>query len=231
MNKEKKEEKKPFSEKLQFILAKKKIYLCSSVVLLFLFSFFINQTISSVKKKKIEKIALLTKSFKEWEKDQSSENYNKLITLMEKNPKISAHLKTDITQKLLYKKDRAQDFGEKVLSDLALNDSCFLDFARISLLISEEKYEESYEKSLALQKSIETDKKTELKLYPYNLLRISFLAKKLENKQKEAKAWNELEGFIKEDQGVSEEFLSEFKENNKFELIDYISFRKKNLSN
>ena len=227
--KQEKNQQHIFIEKLYFMITKKKGQFFTYFALFFVLSFLAYEKFPIFHKMPLDKMVMLDNAYGDWQKDPGNvEKYNKLIKLVNKFPSFGLHLQTDIVQRLLYENnDNFKQLGSAVLSRIDTDPPYFVEFAKISILISESKYHDAFVRSLALKDRLKKDNKVLLKIYPYNLLRISFLAKHLNDNAKELVAWNELETYTSEKETS---FISEMEKNNQFNLTDYISNRKKTLS-
>ena len=225
------ENKVLFLEKLYRKYSKKngKYFAILYFAVLFTASFLVYNKFAGSKQLPIEKIVKLEKSYKEWQKDPlSTEKYNDLVSVMKAVPDYSIMLEGDVAQCLLHENaPSVRVFGDKVLSRAADTTSCYVEFSKASILLSEGRYDEAYVSSIELKKRMEAEGMDMLKIYPYLLFRISLITKHLDSPVKELEAWTDFETYINEKETS---FISEMENDNQFKIIDYISQRKKNLS-
>lgn len=216
-----------FIEKLYFLSKKWWLFISSLFLFLLLFLVFFEK-LPFFHKASLKKIVLLENSYADWQKNPSDqEKYNSLLKAIDRVPAFGEQLQAEIVQRLIYEKnENYRKLRDSLLSRIDKN-SCFVDFANISVLISEKKLNEAFQSSLVLKNRLENENNTHLQIYPFTLLRLSFLAKNLNDSEKELQMCSELEKFITEKETS---FVSEMKNINQFDLIDYISNRKKNIS-
>lgn len=210
-------------EKIYSMFLQNKVKFILYFVLSILFIIFLGEKLPFFKKVSIEKLTLLEQHFLDWKKDPNSKDkFQSLALSINKVPSFGLMLEPEIAQILIHEEnENFKDIGKKVLD--RTSPSYYVDFSNISLLISEKKYKDAYESSLALKAKLEEKSKQNLMIYPYNLLRICFLMKELNDCEKEMKAWGELEKYISEKETS---FVSEIEKNNRIKLPDFISQRK-----
>lgn len=210
-------------EKVYLMFIQNKVKFVLYFILSILFIIFLGEKLPFFKKVSVEKLTQLEQQFLDWKKDPNSKDkYLSLFSSLNKVPSFGLMFEPEIAQILMHEEnENFKDIGKKVLA--RTTPSYYVDFSNISLLISEKKYQDAYESSIALKAKLEEMSKQSLMIYPYNLLRICFLMKELNDSEKEIKAWDELEKYISEKQTS---FVSEVEKNNKIKLSDFISQRK-----
>ena len=223
-------EKKPNYEKfeklyLMYIQNKFKFFSYGFSVLLLII--FVGMKLPIFKKVSIEKLVSLEQKYSEWKNEPNNKaKYQSLSSAMDKIPSFGVLLEPEIAQRLIYEdNDHYKVIGKKILS--RTSPSYFVDFSKITMLISEKKYLDAYNNSLELKSNLEKSSKDNLSIYPYNLLRICFLMKEMKDFDKELQGWNDLEKYITEKETS---FAAQIKKNNGLILTDYISHRKQLLN-
>lgn len=153
--------------------------------------------------------------------DMADESLAKLNALLQQSPELQVKYDGPLAQALILRKDpeKASLYLERALKRTHKDHSPFYaDFARTSLLIAQENYEEALSSSQKLQQKI-AEIPFDQTLQAINLLRIGSLQQKLGLKNEEHETWNSwLQSF------QNWENLQYFQEG-KVSLIDYIKAR------
>jgi hypothetical protein len=152
------------------------------------------------------------------------------------NRRAELHQKYDglIAQTLLSEglTEKASDYMGYALD--SLEDAPYLDsfksFSEISLLVSEEKYEEALTASYNLKKTLSeltSEESSSYKtLYDYNLIRIAFLEQEIGSTEKELLVWQEVEDRVYKEENISSQHVADNFNKNNISLLDYINERK-----
>lgn len=139
----------------------------------------------------------------------------------------------------LFQRDHFQDalgYAEDALKNLNQEAPFHAVFGATTVLIEKGSFQDALEQAVHLKQIMETEGvATALDqagsasvLYAHNLLRIACLQKELLNKPGEKAAWDELESFLKQRDGVSKQVLNNFRDHG-LDLSHYIQERKKSL--
>ena len=201
---------KNLSEIFYFFI-KNRFKIFPALLLIFVLSFFVYKKLS-LKKRSLEYYFNTEKTYKEWRKNPSKNLFNELNKFLEKDPSLALKYEGAITQDLLYNGDKqAFKRGLKSLRNKKEADH-YYDFAKISLF-SEKNLKKALFSSINL-----------------NLLRISFLQKKLGDKKAELCSLKEIEDYIiKSKETKTRLFLKNFQKD-EMSLQDYIAYRKKKIT-
>jgi hypothetical protein len=221
-----KDARKTVVDFLHSLIVKRRYVLISYVLGFFLIGFIVFQKVPMFKDSSGETYLEMEKAFQKWSVNPTDPKpFQKMVTLMKKNPKLSTKYDKIIFQRLLWENCNMANSLNKEAFSRADSDQFFDKFAQGSLLIANGQYEKALNEARALKELISN--KNSL-LYPYNLLRISFLEKQLGNKKNELLAWQELENYLNEMKEKAKEFLDAYQVD-KSKLSEYIEFRKKSL--
>lgn len=227
MEKEKQVNVKSATEKFQNFFTDKKYVLVSFVLGAFLVGFIAYQKVPYFKQDSTSNYLKIEKAFQNWSANPTNpELFQKIADLMKKNPKLSSKYDGIIAQRLLWENTNMANSLSKEALMRSDNDQFFAKFAKGSLLIANRQYQEALAEAQSLKKNISN--KDSL-LYPYNLLRISFLEKQVGNKESELLAWQELEKYLNEKKEHTKDFLDAFQVD-KSNLAEFIEFRKRELT-
>ncbi len=189
-----------------------------------------------------------TAAFTKWEQvlDQDGDDFAKLEKLVKKHPELQAHYDASIAQALLaaISPQEATPFIERTLQ--RTQQPYYSDYARTSLKISEERYQEALDEALSLKDKMHSDSsfreksKNHSALFAFNLLRIATLSEQLNHKESELEAWKEIKrcgGWDKESSPTNsighegfKQLLSHFSVQ-ETTLLDYIEAREEELRN
>lgn len=143
-------------------------------------------------------------NFSQKEKDEALAN---LTQLMKSHPDLQAKFDAPIAQILINDKNQqAKIFANSAFQRVSKDNIPFyLDFAKITLLISQNQFNEAINESVALNgKMIEALNQSENEaslgefgpfLFAYNLLRTAFLYQYSENPDEEMKIWDQWKSF------------------------------------
>jgi hypothetical protein len=165
-------------------------------------------------------------TYESWLKDKNSDTFAKLQTLLQKHASIATQYEGLVIQKGL-------EAGNLSVLPLAKkssgkgNGSPYSEFGQISLLIMEKNLTAAVERSYALKSEVMKKKDMET-LTAFTLFRIATLEKALAQKDKEKKAWEEMEKFIALNKEKPEViyFLENFRKGQDVSLAEYIAYRK-----
>lgn len=117
------------------------------------------------------------------------------------------------------KSDQALPFADRNLS--RISPSYYTDFAKTTLLISQEKYDEALNQSLVL--NVHGPLALGEPLYAFNLIRIAFLQQQLGSREGEMTAWNSLVARAKE--SPEAQFVIQHFDEKGVSLTNYIQSR------
>lgn len=151
--------------------------------------------------------------------------FDKVKQLLKQYPELNTKYDAPLAQAFLAVNNAsdATPFADQSLKRTQANNlPTYQEFAKTSLIIGQEKYQEALDKALKIKQELPS----ESPLFAYNLLRIATLYQALGNKNEELNAWKEWN-----DQKNSTAFLqvSNQLENGKIRLSDYITQREREL--
>ena len=135
------------------------------------------------------------KEFAVLQQNPSDANALKELTqVLNKTPDL--HSKYDgVTAQLLLTQSNTQaalPFAERTLKRMSTENIPYqVEFAEITLLISQENYKAALDKSIALKQHMHNNETTDAGIYSLNLIRIALLQQQLNNPKEELAAWNE----------------------------------------
>jgi hypothetical protein len=158
-----------------------------------------------MQKNKAKDYFAIKSSFASWKESSqaaSDSEYQKLIKLVRKHPVLQANYESQIAQRLLFWKKNKEgvSFANKSLKRTDGEKlPYFQNYAKTSLLISQNIFDKALKESLLLSTKIKKDKNINefSVLYKNNLLRIAVLQKKLNLSKDEITTLRELDLFIK----------------------------------
>jgi hypothetical protein len=167
--------------------------------------------------------------FEQWKKTPGDASLTReMERALRKAPHIRRVLEAEIVQGFLNVGDvenadkRAAGCIARLQDDLPLH----AEFARISLLIEQEKYQKALEASVTLKERLEKVEAAS-RFQGWNLLRLAVLHKKLQNPSGELAAWEEVRGFMQQNPaGKSLEAGIGWPE---FSLMDFIAHREREI--
>lgn len=191
-----------------------------------------------------------TNSLVKWEEvlDKEHDELKNLTALMKKHPELEAQYDAVLAQDFIAVREskKALEYGEKAIK--RTNQPYFSDYAKGSLLVSQQNFAEGLEVALYLKKQMLADdafwqKGNQIKyfgsgLFAFNLMRIATLYQKLDMKERELEAWHELKSYAgwettSKDKRIGREgfqsLLSHFSVQD-ITLLDYIAAREVELS-
>lgn len=162
---------------------------------------------------------------------------NQLKALIQKHPELHAKYDGLIAQTLLNRNEiaQAQEFANLAIARTASeNDPFYSDYAKTTLLIGEQNYQDSLTRALALQQQMEESisslnvKPAGEALFALNLLRIGMLQQQQGILAEELKTWNKWDAWLAQNKNFAAQ-LDQFGEG-KISLLHYINARKKALA-
>lgn len=174
---------------------------------------------SFVKKKSDQDLLLQESIYSKWEQNPTNEEYfQELKALLQRNHDLHHSYDGLIAQKLLEMKkiEELPSFSKLPVEKLHKISADYAEFVKISLLITQEKWQEALVKAYDLNERL--DEISYLKFC--NLLRISLLEKSLNHSNRELKALAQLESMLAKKSSLLKESS----------LKDYIFQRKAHLS-
>lgn len=165
---------------------------------------------SFVKKKSNQDLLLKDSIYSKWEQDPTNEeSFQELKDLLQRNHALHHSYDGKIAQKLLEMKkiEELSSFSKLPVEKLHKISEDHAEFVKISLLITQEKWQEALTKAYDLNERL--GEISYLKFY--NLLRISLLEKNLNHPNRELKALAELECMLsKKNSLITESSLKEY---------------------
>ena len=230
----------------QIVLRWKSIILCALAIILLL-GFLIAKL--GIAKRRLEEEYLVAKgAFKKWEQslDEKWDHLRQLQESLKKHPELQAQYDPCIAQFFLAMTapEQGTPLIERTLK--RTQQPYYSVYGRTSLKISQKKYQEALEDSLALKEKIEENRpfgatsNQHSLLFAFNLLRIALLHQQLGHTKQELETWQQIEHYGGWKQGES---LNKSIENKGFKellnhftvgqttLVDYIIKREKELEN
>lgn len=160
---------------------------------------------------------------------------NQLNVILQRHPELHAKYDGLIAQILLNRGEinQAKEFANLAISRTASENTPFYtDYAKTTLLIGEQNYQDSLTRALALQQQMEASASTDTPafgdaLFALNLLRIGMLQQQQGASADELKTWNKWDAWLAKNQVFAAQ-LDQFVED-KVSLLHYINARKKAL--
>lgn len=166
-------------------------------------------------------------AFEQWKKTPESESLAKEMERgLHKIPGFRRLFEAEIAQVCLShgQVERANEKAAPCISRLQEDFPLHAAFAKASLLIEEKEYQKALEASVTLKERLEGSKEF-VSLKGWNLVRLAFLHKQLQNSSGELAAWEEVKTFIQEEgEGVNMGLGK-----SDFSLADYIAHREHEL--
>lgn len=161
-----------------------------------------------------------------WEKTpENTALYKEMEKMIKKAPGLEEKYGAQIAQHLIHrgKIQEASTWASAPLEALQKEAPLHAAFGKISLFIEQGMFQEALERSVRLKKEVGR----KALLGAYNLLRIAFLQKELDNRPGEKAAWEELETFLAES-SEADLFYGNFQRKGA-DLTHYIAKRKQRL--
>ena len=160
-----------------------------------------------------------------------AESFQKLEKLLHRHPELCEKFGMHIAEKCitLNQGAMASHFAENALNQMKDKIPYHHLFAKTSIVIAEEKYEEALTDAVALKEKMEregVDEKESL-LFSFNLVRIASLEKILGLSQRELQSLHAIRGWLESKKcapAAKNALLKVFTENN-LTLVDYINYR------
>jgi len=166
-------------------------------------------------------------AFEQWKKEPESESLAKEMERgLQKIPGFRRLLEAEIAQVCLShgQVQRANVKATPCIARLHEDFPLHAAFAKASLLIEEKEYQKALEASVTLKERLENSKAF-VSLRGWNLVRLAFLHKQLQNSSGELSAWEDVKTFIQQEgEGVN---IGLGKSD--FSLADYIAYREQEL--
>ncbi len=166
-------------------------------------------------------------AFEQWKKAPESESLAKEMERgLHKIPSFRRLFEAEIAQVCLShgQVERANVKAAPCIARLQEDFPLHAAFAKASLLIEEKEYQKALEASVTLKERLEGSKEF-ISLKGWNLVRLAFLHKQLQNSSGELSAWEEVKTFIQEEG----EGLNIGLGKSDFSLADYIAHREREL--
>lgn len=136
--------------------------------------------------------------FEQWKKNPGDETLTReMERALKKTPHLKQVLEAEIAQVFLNigEIEKADQRAAGCIARLNEELPLHAEFARISLLIEQEKFQKALEASVTLKERLEREDFGS-HLQGWNLVRLAFLHKKLQNPSGELAAWEEVKGFM-----------------------------------
>ncbi|MFA6119643.1 MAG: hypothetical protein WCT85_06410 [Parachlamydiales bacterium] len=171
---------------------------------------------------------------------------SELKNIMQKYPFLKTKYDGIVLQNLILNErvsDEEYQLAENLIQRTRDELPYYNDFSKTALLISKGKFDEALKDSIELKEKILKDEsffknnkfQSGFTLFSLNLFRIACLERKLNHPENELAAWNELEKYtcdfknIDQNTEISNDLNEIFREK-EIELIDYIKYRKNQIS-
>lgn len=175
---------------------------------------------------KKSKYLLAIRDFEKWL--SSGESFDKIETALREHPELETKFGALIANQFIvnHQGDQAEKYAKAVLNRVQKHLPEHASFAEGSLTIAKGQLEEALKSSLSLRQKTDSHSV----LYGFNLLRIASLYRELNNHPQEVSTLTELEEFLSHNEKASHALNQSFQQNN-ITLSDYISHRKRDVSN
>ena len=150
---------------------------------------------------------------------------------LDKAPGLKRALEAEIAQVFLSdgQFENADALATSCIERLNAESPLHADFAQASLLIEQKEYQKALELSVTLKEHLE-EEGTSSNLCGWNLLRLAFLQKQLQNKSGELAAWEDVKNFMLKDGNSAGKFLEIGIGRPDFSLADFISHREREIA-
>jgi hypothetical protein len=150
---------------------------------------------------------------------------------LEKAPGLKRALEAEIAQIFLSDGQfhNADARATNCIERLNLESPLHAEFAQASLLIEQKEYQKALELSVTLKEHLEGDEERS-SLCGWNLLRLAFLQKQLQNKSGELAAWEDVKDFLQKEGNSAGKFLEIGIGRPDFSLADFISHREREIA-
>lgn len=145
--------------------------------------------------------ATLTKTGPESTPTEQQAAFEQLSKILASRPELNSKYDAMVAQALMIqdKPQEAIPFAERTFARVSKDNlPLYIDFAKITLLIENKKYDEALSKSRDLKEKLlpKTEEEPITTLSAYNLLRIAMLEQALDHKTEELQAWEELNNTL-----------------------------------
>jgi hypothetical protein len=170
-------------------------------------------------------------AFEQWKQTPSDGLLAKeMERALEKAPGLKRALEAEIAQVFLSdgQFQNADAMATNCIERLHLESPLHAKFAQVSLLIEQKEYQKALELSVTLKEQLEGDEERS-SLCGWNLLRLAFLHKQLQNKSGELAAWEEVKDFLQKEGNSAGKFLEIGIGRPDFSLADFISHREREI--
>jgi hypothetical protein len=218
-------------------IIERRIYFFSIIAFLFFLAIFSYKFSPFSKNKVTNDYQLANTCYENWKSSSynDQDKLNELKNIINKNSLLKPYYDGSIIQNLILNNKFCDD-DQKIL-ECALNRTkdeipYVFEFSNIAILISKNLYKEALTKCFELKEKMKNDNEFLQKnniLYSLNLFRIALLEEKLNDPNQQLLALNELEDHLNKIKLQINDLNDIFKEND-LELIDYIYFKKNQIS-
>lgn len=172
-------------------------------------------------------------AFDVWKKTPQDELLTQeMQRTLQKAPNLRRALEAEIAQ-IFLSDGQALNAGlmaEECLERLDAESPLHAEFARISLFIEQKEYQKALEASVTLKERLDLSER-QPSLCGWNLLRIAFLHKQLQNNSGERASWEEVKAFMLREGNSEGKFLERGIGRPDFSLADFIAHRERELVN
>jgi hypothetical protein len=171
-------------------------------------------------------------AFEQWKKTPGNVSLTKeMVRTLKKAPNLRRGLEAEIAQIFLSdgQVQNADAMAALCIARLNADSPLHAEFAKTSLLIEQNEYQKALEASVTLKERLEL-LEGHTSLQGWNLLRLAFLHKKLENQSGELAAWAEVKAFMQQEEGLAGKSLETGIGRPDFSLADFISFREREIA-
>jgi hypothetical protein len=166
-------------------------------------------------------------AFEQWKKTPNDEHLTKEMELaLEKAPSLRRALEAEIVQTLLSNGSIPTSTAAQCIERLQEDAPLHAEFAAVSLLIEQKEYQKALEMSVSLKEHLEEQSG----LYGWNLLRVAFLHKQLQNSSGELAAWEEVKVYMQKDEEIAGKFYEMGIGRSDFSLSDFIAHREREIA-
>jgi hypothetical protein len=166
-------------------------------------------------------------AFEQWKKTPNDEHLTKEMQLaLEKAPSLRLVFEAEIVQTLLSHGSTSTNIAAQCIERLQEDSPLHAEFATASLLIEQKEYQKALEMSVSLKEHLEEQSG----LYGWNLLRLAFLHKQLQNPSGELAAWEEVKTYMQKDEVMAGKFYEMGIGKPDFSLSDFITHREREIA-
>jgi hypothetical protein len=171
-------------------------------------------------------------TFEQWKKTPRDELLTKeMQRALEKAPGLRRALEAEIVQVLLSDGSAQGDdsMAAQCIERLQEDSPLHAQFAQASLLIEQKEFQKALEISVTLKERLESMVE-QSGLYGWNLLRLAFLHKQLQNPSGELAAWEEVKTFMQKGELMAGKFFEMGIGRADFSLSDFIAYREREIA-